>query len=432
MLVFPQQTAANKNPSLTGDFRGCRSMGRRNPAVSVRSQLGQISSPVYRALPGGGLLVALLLIAGRPVAAAESVLPERELKIPRWTLTTNVSAAAGYRDNVLLSPSQPQGSGFFRAEVEAMFLALPVKGFDGYVFFDAVELRFFSASQTDHERSAFITSEIHWQTAVDPLKASLAVQAYHHDQVFDVSVTEINLDTAALKVLGISAAPFVRWSFPQIGWVELKASGRREVYADDLDALKEGEGSLRLGRDWGYGSEISISAAERWRAHDSREQYTVGGRPLAGSRLKIRQKELRAQLAYVVDQKKLWRITLAAALEENRDNGTGYFDFHRKQITAGVAWQPTGWAIRLSAGIVKYDFLVQQVGFGITPENRHKAEFRLNVEVIRHLTKAWALVASYEGERARSNDDRSRFRINTSYLGLQWTWESLDQQIRDL
>jgi len=68
-------------------------MGRRNPAVSVRSQLGQISSPVYRALPGGGLLVALLLIAGRPVAAAESVLPERELKIPRWTLTTNVSAA---------------------------------------------------------------------------------------------------------------------------------------------------------------------------------------------------------------------------------------------------------------------------------------------------------------------------------------------------
>ncbi len=349
---------------------------------------------------------------------------EEAFAIPQWSLTSTLGAAAGYRDNVLLSPTQAHGSGFARGNLEAMLLRLPDRGVDGYAFLSLEETRYFSTTETDHERSLFLLSEVRWQ-ASDAWKFGLPLQAYHADQVVDVSTTEATLDTAVLKVTGITVAPVARWTFAPSWWAEAKGSAKQDHFADDVDGYLESEGGLQLGRTWGHGSELSLAGATRWRDHDTREQYALGGRPIVGTRLKFRQNAVTARLQLVADEKKRWRTTLTATAEENRDNGSGYFDFNQRRLAAAVLWRPDGWEAQFSASAARYDFSHQPVGIGIAPETRSKDDYQLSLEVTRRLTPSLALKAYYEWERSHSNDDRSRFRINTAYLGLQWSWDNL-------
>jgi len=305
-----------------------------------------------------------------------------------------------------------------------MLLSLPQKGWDGFMFLDVTETHFFSAQETDHERSAIITSEVHWQAA-PPVKVGLQAQLYHFDQVFDVSVTEATLDTAQLIVTGAKLTPSVRRNFSRAWWIETGASARKDNYESDADDYREGEGSARLGRDGAFGSVLSFAATRQWRSYDSREQYTAAGRPLAGTHLKFLKSGLSAQYALVPDAEKHWRFALTALWEQNRDNGSGYFDFDRQQLTTDLTWKRKAWELRFSASVAHYDFPVQQVGIGIAPENRQKKEYRLTVEATRRLTAAWSVLALFETERAVSNDDRSQFRVQTGYVGLQWSWDNL-------
>lgn len=374
------------------------------------------------------LAVLLVFMAGQAMASeSEAEQPktgEEDFAIPNWSISTSLNAVVGYRDNVLLSPVNADGSGFIRGEADAMLLRVPTGNLDGYVYLNLLETRYFSADQTDHERSGFVTSEIRWQ-AGENLKFGLTGLAYHQDQVFDVSVTEVSLDTAQLKVTGATLAPFVRWNFSANWWLEARSTGRKDHFAENIDGYTQGEGSLGIGRKWESGSELSLTGERRWRSHDSREQYTGSGRPITGSLLKAQQNEFTVKYALVPDAKRQWKATFTATQEENRDNGTGYFDFNRRLFSAALSWKPAAWDVNLSAGFTDYDFPVQLVGIGIAPENRHKQEYRVTLEVTRRLTPALALLAGYETERAVSNDDRSRFRINTAYVGLQWTWDSL-------
>ncbi len=349
---------------------------------------------------------------------------EQLLAIPDWNLTTTLGAGAGYRDNVLLSPAQPRASGFARGNVEAMLLRLPVAGFDGYAFLSLEETRYFSAKATDHERAVFLLAEARWQP-VKSWKFGLPAQAYHVDQVVDVSTTEAEFDTAVLKMTGFTAGPSARWNFTPAWWIEAKGTGRKDHFEGGVDGYLEGEGLVRIGRGWKYGTELSLTGASRWRDHDSRPQYALGGRPLDGTRLKFRQNEVTVHLDWVADEKKRWRAKLTATAKENRDNGSGYFDFNERRLLAAVKWRSDPWEVDFSAGAAHFDFLHQLVGIGIAPETRRKNDYQASLAVTHRLTATLSLKASYEWENAVSNDDRSRFRINTGYLGLQWNWDNL-------
>jgi len=374
------------------------------------------------------ILVTALLLANQVAAAdpdAEALRKlEQLLALPDWNVTTTLGAGAGYRDNLLLSPTQPAASGFARGNADVMLLRLPAGGFDGYAFFSAEETRYFSTAKTDHERAVFLLMEARWQPPA-AWKFSLPVQAYHVDQVVDVSATEAVLDTAELKVTGFTAGPTARWNFTPGWWAEVKVSARKDHFADDVDGYLESEGLLRIGRDWKSGSGFRLAGTSGWRDHDSRPQYTLGGRPLAGTHLKFRQNEASAHLELVADEKKRWRTKLTAQVEQNRDNGSGYFDFNQRRFAAGLDWRQDPWAVEFTASMAYYNFPNQLVGIGITPETRHKNDYQAGLEVTRRLTPSLSLKASYEWERALSNDDRSRFRINTVYLGLQWSWDNL-------
>lgn len=343
--------------------------------------------------------------------------------LPAWTITAETSLAAGYRDNLLLSPTRADRSALLRASVEVMALKVPVGTFDGYAFLDLIETRYLAGRDTDHERSAILASEVRWQPN-PALRAAWSLQAYHQDQVLDVSVTETDLSTAQLQVTGFATGPIVRWTPAQF-WVEAKTAFRRDTYRDDLDGYDDAEGALTLGYNWGHGSELSAGATRRLRDHDSRPQFTVSGRPIAGTLLETRQTDAQLTWLQIFDAKKSRRLTVTLTRQWSRDNGTGYFDYDRESARARFTWKKDAWENEVAAEANRYRFPVQFIGVGINPETRRKNEIRLTWELSRRFSERLSCFLYLEREQSRSNDDRSRFTVHTAYAGVRYSWDSL-------
>ncbi len=352
-------------------------------------------------------------------AAEDAVLPE----LPSWTTVVDVSLAAGYRDNLLLSPTRPEKSALLAAAAEVMALKVPVGAFDGYAYLDLSELRYLDGANTDHERSVILAGEARWQPGT-VFRGGWTFQAYHQDQVLDVSVTEADLSVAQIRVTGLTTGPTVRWT-PGPLWIEAKAGVRRDTYREDLDGYDDAEGGAGLGYTWGHGSELSATVLGRRRDHDSRQQFTVSGRPIAGTRLGTRQTDAQLEWVQAFDAEKRLRLTATLARQWSRDNGSGYFDYDRDTARVRLAWRTADWEHDWEAEASRHLFPVQFVGVGINPDNRRKDEVRLAWSGLRRLRENLAVFVAVEREQSRSNDDRSRFTVNTVRLGVRMTWDSL-------
>lgn len=369
-------------------------------------------------------LLACFPVPGTCATSGALLTPDDMPELPTWTYTTSVSLAAGYRDNILLSPTSPEGAALIRGEFEVMALKVPVRAWDGHFYVNAVESRFLSAAETDHERTVLVSAQARWQPAPS-WTATLAVRGYHHDQVFDVSATEVQLATALLKLTGFSAGPAIRWTRGRV-WLEAAGTYRQDHYTGGIDGYEEGEGSLQSGLKLGRSVELSVVAARRWRDHDTREQFTLGARPIAGSHLRVEQREGGAKLS-VGRPGSAWKAGAAVLRQEHRDNGSGYFDYDREQWNAHVSWRRSRAEIRLSGSAARYTFPQQLIGFGIEPESRRKDEVRGALEANFQWTPQLALIAAGEAERSRSNDERSRFRMSGGYVGVRWDWDSFSR-----
>lgn len=367
-------------------------------------------------------LACWALAASTTVLAADPLpaLPE----LPTWSTTLDASLAAGYRDNLLLSPSRAERSPLLRAEIDLMALKVPVGAFDGYAYLNLVETRYLAGDNTDHERTAILAGEARWQPAA-ALKAAWLLQAYLMDQVLDVSVTETELSTAQLRVTGAATGPSARWTLAPL-WLEAKILARRDTYRDDLDGYLDREGAFALGRAWGHGSELSATVTRRLRDHDSRPQVTVAGRPLPGTHLETRQTEAVLHWLQIFDAAKNLRLGAAVARQWSRDNGTGYFDYDRDSARAQFTWRSAAWENAFGVEANRYRFPVQFIGVGINPDIRRKNELRVSWELTRRFSARVAGFFHLEREQSRSNDDRSRFTVHTAFAGVRVSWDSLD------
>jgi hypothetical protein len=324
----------------------------------------------------------------------------------------------------LLSPTNADRSALVRGEVDVMALKVPVGAFDGFAYLNVTEDRYLSGERTDHERTAILAGEARWQ-ASSTLKAGWALQAYHLDQVLDVSVTETDLSTAQLKVTGFVTGPNLRWNFAP-GFVEARVTGRQDRYRADLDGYTEGEGFIRLGTRFDR-AEIALSGARRVRDHDSRPQFTLSGRPITGSILKTTQHDAFAEWTQHLGATKQGRLVTVAGRQWSRDNGSGYFDYNRDLARTRLFWKTPEWEHELSLEFNRYEFPQQFIGIGINPARRHKHEVRSAWEISRQLSARLAIFLVAQRERSTSNDDRSRFTVNTIYAGVKTSWDSLDR-----
>lgn len=342
--------------------------------------------------------------------------------VSQWTMSSTVEASAGYKDNLLLSAAGEERSPFLRGSASFLLLRATTGRLDYSLFTQVDATRYLAGEAVRHDARAWLQTELGYRWS-ERFKVALPVTAYHSDQVFDVSDTEVERLVAALKVNGASVAPLARWTLPASAWVEAQATGERKSFEDGSNSGGVGEGALRLGWKPLSRLELRLGGTRRWRGFDRRAMYTAAGRELAGTRLRISEREWEGRADVGWDAAARWRSLVRAGRLTYRDNGSGYFSFHQSRLTHELEWRNGPWLCRLVAEAKRVEFDVQTVGFGLAPPPRVKDDFLGEIRVERGLGRKWTLLAGATWERARSNDAVASYVVNEGLLGLRWSWE---------
>lgn len=322
-----------------------------------------------------------------------------------WDNTARVTTGFGYRNNVMRTSLAPENSGFFNAAADASFLRFADSGAYLSCFALADYTRYFDAPAVGAE--GLFSSTVQFVTPwgdQDELGGQLTY-LYQH-QVLDVSETEATLTRMLVDGHTGSLRPHWKHRFTKQWAVQLEALGLRQLYGGDLSDYWEAALRLSASFAYGYRSELSFGYQPKYLGYDDREQFDSGGLALPDTSLNYWQHEISAQWRHHWDAARHWRSTTKCSYLLSRDNGTGYFDYHRALINEQLRWTHPRWDIKAGARFGWYYYPEQLVG----DDNLERTYVTVDFRVERRLGKRWLLYATAEREWSFSNDPLEEYR----------------------
>jgi hypothetical protein len=390
--------------------------------------------------PHSRALLLMLFALGRAVTSAQGQSampagPSAELTpeqiallaemLPKWSVTADVDAAVGYKDNVALSHANAEASGFARGGFNLLVMH-PAKFPDGRTDYSASVLaegtHYFSSETVDHESLA--NARVDWNyRRGDVFKFNAMAGGLYLDQVLDVSDTDVQRVVVQSKKMVTTFGPTLRWAPKTWWWMEAHGTARREDYRDEFNNATIGEGSLAIGWKPSNRFEARIMGEHARRRYESREQYSAGGRPLAGTLLRIVECNAEARFDVTWDAAAHWKTTTRVSLLDYGDNGSSYFNYRQRRARHRIEWKSGAWRARLEGSARRLDFEVLTVGVGISPPLRVKEEFTAELRIERKLNEQWTISTEYRWERSRCNDPIASYRMNEGLLGATWSWD---------
>jgi hypothetical protein len=356
---------------------------------------------------------------GASGAEAPASLSLDNFKIPLWYEDFNVRGGFGYKDNVLLSSVNPQGSAFATEGGDVLFYRLPTGGwqFSGFASFDNVDYIQKSTGVSD-EQAAIAMTQVSKDMG-DGWRMGLGANYTLQHQVFDVSVTETNQYTNT-EVLGNSVAGrwFVRKDIKPY-WVDAELSLMREWLAAPLDSFLQTGPRLTIGRSLVRGSDLTLSYQWLWSGFDTREQVTAAGVAEPGTSLRFQSQLAELVWHQVLDEKSHWNSMTRLGLGLNQDNGSGYYDFWQYRLAEQLKYKAKNWEISAVGRVDYYDFTVQTVS-ATDLALRQKTVFSASLRVDKQLGKSWKVFATYAYDRSLSNLTTDRYQVNTTSVGVEY------------
>lgn len=361
------------------------------PAHLAPSRSGAFALPSIAAL--ALLAFPLICLAEAPAAPATEPPPSP------WDFTALATVGAGYRDNVLRTSIQPEGSGFAQLTADASLSYLTERGTFLNLLLLGDEVRYFNAPEVDREQlfAASLDGGLGLGSSAEWLAHAGYVYQY---QIVDASADEVAQQRVLVEGQEAQFWPAARLGLGG-GWLlRLSVPVRRQLYQTDLDDYWEFGGKVELARRYGHRSEFACLWEWRERPYDTREQYDVTGMPLFGTALTYTQQELGGAWKHHWDEARRWRTTLKLTGLLNRDDGSGYFDYDRVQFSAQARWKAERWELTGRVGTGWYHYPVQRVG----GELRQRAYVTLDLRVERRLGRHWLVYAAAAREWNTSND----------------------------
>ena len=251
-----------------------------------------------------------------------------------------------------------------------------------------------------------------WQGAVE-------FQYLYQNQMFDASTAEII--SSPVKALGhrLSVRPSLRRDLGRGFFAELGLGLSRQYFKAPLDNNWEAGPKIVLGRSYGHQSEITLCYEIFSRPYDDRVQASADGRAIPGEALTLRQQEVALQWRHYWDARRHWRTTTKLSAIENNDNGSGYYDYTRYQLSQQVRYHAKTWEVKAQAKISQYDYAVQTVST-TDLSHRNKTLLLFNVRGEIQLIRSLTCFAEYEHERALANVDFDEYEVHTMSGGINW------------
>jgi hypothetical protein len=370
-----------------------------------------------------------------------------------WDKSLNVRAGFGYKDNVLLSATDPIDSAFFQSGIEVSLWRLPREGWEFSFYLDGTDWRYFASphfridtnlppeelaqaqaarKQLEHdfgdEQFVTVLAQVKRRLA-ETWTAAASVQYFYQNQVFDATDSLGAFATVKAQGHGLAARPSLRRDLPRNLWVELEGEAGRQFLASPLDNEWNGGPKLTLGRSYGRRSELTGSFRSDVRYFDTRRQFDSDGFAIPDTHLRFWQHTAELRWQHHWDQDRRWRTTTRLTYAWNEDNGPGFYDYARYRFSAQVRYRTRGWELSAQARVSHYDFDVQQVALpgdepgsvrGFAP--RRKTDFEFSLRGERSLTRSLKIFGEFAHDRSDSNQTFNNYFANSVLLGFDWAF----------
>ena len=349
--------------------------------------------------------------------AADNKDEGQDVKVSMWDRTTNLRGAFGYKDNILLSNSNPEQSAFWQTGLDFSLLRIADSGSTISLFFSGEDRRYFSAESINKEQLFLTQAKFSWEIGQN-WEAGLPVNYSYIDEVFDASATEQILEPQPVISHRFSVSPYVSYKLPWESTLELKFYGDRQLLNDPLDDYWEYGPQLTWRKTYGYRSEVSLSYTYRLRPYDTKGFVTFDFEEIPGTSLIFRQHEFEFVLNHSWDEPRRWRTRTRLAYTRNEENGTGYYDYNRYRFAQRAGYYGATWQVVVEGKVLNYDYLRQPVAD--SGDIRNWWEYILGLRVEKNLLPKLKLFLETEHEWVDSNNPIEEYHVNTVMSGIDW------------
>lgn len=333
-----------------------------------------------------------------------------------WDTMFTLQSSAGYKDNVSLSAVRPSGSSFLRNQAEIIVFRLPVDGWEFNAFLSGQDTRFLASDVVNMEQNALAHARLK-KTWSERWSSSVAGEYIYQNQVLDLSTSLATPTVLAVESHTYSAHFAVRRKFAERWWWELEPTLTRQDFNSPLDDYWEGGPKLSIGREYGHRSEMSVSCELNRRPYDHREQFNRAAAAIPGSELAFTQHRAQLVWKHHWDEQRHWRTTTKLGYESSQDNGPGYYDFRKWQVSQQLRWAAAPWEVSLTGRFADYKYPHQPVAPG-DPRAIERTGFTLTLHAERSLTKRLKWFFDYDFERSLANQPATGYAVNLLNLGL--------------
>jgi len=362
-----------------------------------------------------GLTLCIIVIHGEEPEMSEEIdVPP----IPIWTPTVTVTTGGGYKDNLLLSHVGRESSPFVKNGLEFFLMRLPLDGPQLNFSVTGDDVRYLSGKSVDGEQ-LFATDAKVTQEIADGWEGSFGVSYVYLDEVLDVSVSETNRSALKVRTHQLQGGPGITRSLGEFGAITFTVPVARHWFAAPLDDSWETGPRLAFSRAYGNGSEWIASFIYNYRQYDTRARTDELGNPIPDTRLAFQQHQFDLGWRHYIDAQKQWRISTRLSYRLNQDNGGGYFDYVRFQVSEQLRYHANKWDLSAEARLAFYKYVTQQAS-PTDSSTRERAELGCHLRVERELLTWLRLFADYEYEQVLSNQSFEEYSVNTVTAGLMW------------
>lgn len=359
------------------------------------------------------LLMMPLLVAGNARAAeTNDWIPD--LKV--WGAGVEIRGGGGYRDNLLLHERNGESSYFLAAGSDVTVWRLPVDRHQFFFLMSGDYFRYPEGKELDDEASGVAVAQ--YKNMLAPAWELAGVMQYGYvDQVVGV-LTETNFNPTPVQAHIVGWRPALRRYVSSAWWLELEAYGGRQWFKEPLDDLWETGPRLRAGYDYGRQSSVQGTYKYTRRLYDRQNALAADGEAIDRT-LRIDQHDAEIQWRHSWDAAKRWRSTTAAGWQTIRDNGGGFFGYHRYQIREQLRFKTPSWEAEGQVRVSHYDFLVQRTRSDTGPETE-KTLVALDLRVTREILKNLSVYLQFGYEEAISNRAGDDYTSNKIGAGVDW------------
>jgi hypothetical protein len=336
-------------------------------------------------------------------------------EVSPWIWTIALQTWGGYNDNPQLSSVRPEGSALVAGSGEMLWLWMGPESWEAE-FYTWLEHIGYVSGEATSETLGLATARL-TRRPEEGWGGGGGLDFLYARQALDAS--ELVGIPIILQAEGISMSirPALthRWV---TGWeVSLETAATRQEYWEPLDDFWEWAPRLALTWERSNREELSVMYRHRFRDFDTRTERGPGGE-LEEGELAMTQAEVEALWRRRWGEGGVWRTLVRAGYARNRDNGGGFYDYHRWQVGATLRRATDRWEWSVEGRIRGYWYPVQEVDV-LGGDQRRRLELSAGARGAWKFRPGYQLFVQYAWEESDENLAAADYSVNSVSMGVQ-------------